>query len=198
MSIAHLLEDFTLQVEGGTLHLLDEDALEEQRLAAFDHGYGAGWEDAIQAQEQSRGHISTELSKTLEDMSFTYHEALTRMTLSLEPMFQSLVQLVLPDSIDRSFAIRLSEQLRDMARDQIDQPMQILVPEGRGAGVESVLRPDMPQRPRVIEDPSLQPGQARLQVGISRREVDCTSLLASVAQAFESYMFEAKEAVSHD
>lgn len=198
MSIAHLLEDFTIQADGGTLHLLNEDALEDQRLAAFDQGYGAGWDDAIQAQEQSRDHISAELSKALEDMSFTYHEALTRMAMSLEPMFESLVQLVLPHSIDRSFAIRLTEQLRDMAREQIDQPMQILVPEGRGAEVEGVLLSDMPQPPRVIEDPSLEPGQARLQVGISRRDVDCADLLASVEQAFDSYIFEAKEAVSHD
>ncbi len=198
MSIAHLLEDFTTQVEGGKLHLLDEDALEEQRLAAFEQGYGAGWEDSVQAQEQNRGQVSAELAKALEDMSFTYHEALTRMTLSLEPMFQSLVHLVLPDCIDRSFAHRLSEQLKDMARTQIDQPIQILVPEGRAAEVEDFLSSDMPQSPRVIEDSSLQPGQARLQVGISRREVDCVDLLSSVQQAFDSYMFEAKEALSHE
>ncbi len=198
MSIAHLLEDFTRQVEGGKLHLLDEDALEEQRLVAFEQGYGAGWEDAVQAQEQNRGQVSAELAKALEDMSFTYHEALTRMTLSLEPMFQSLVHLVLPDCIDRGFAHRLSEQLQDMARTQIDQPIQILVPEGRAAEVEELLPSDMPQPLRVIEDSSLQPGQARLQVGISRREVDCVDLLTSVQQAFDSYMFEAKEALTHD
>ena len=38
MSIAHLLEDFTLQAEDGKLHLLDDDALEEQQLAAVDAG----------------------------------------------------------------------------------------------------------------------------------------------------------------
>ena len=75
MSIAHLLEDFTLQAGGGQLHVLDEDALEEQRLASFEQGYSAGWEDAVQAQEQSRGQVSAELAKSLEDMSFTYHEA---------------------------------------------------------------------------------------------------------------------------
>ncbi len=198
MSIAHLLEDFTGQVEGGKLHLLDEDALEEQRLAAFEQGYGAGWEDAVQAQEQNRGKVSAELARALEDMSFTYHEALTRMSLSLEPMFQSLVHLVLPDFIDRGFAHRLSEQLQDMARTQIDQPIQIIVPEERAAEVEDLLSSDMPQPPRVIEDSSLQPGQARLQVGISRCEVDCMDLLSSVQQAFDSYMFEAKEALTHD
>ncbi|WP_170329685.1 ABC transporter ATP-binding protein [Ruegeria arenilitoris] len=198
MSIAHLLEDFTLQAGGGKLHLLDEDALEEQRLAAFEQGYSAGWEDAVQAQEQSRRRVSAELAKSLEDMSFTYHEAVTRMTLSLEPMFHSLVQVVLPETLDRGFAARLVEQLADMAREQIGQPMQIFVPAGRTDEVEALLPQDLSSPTRVIEDPSLEPGQARLQVGISQREVDCSGLLASVAGAFDAYVFEAKKAVNHE
>lgn len=198
MTIAHLLEDFTVQAGGGQVLVLDEDTLEEQRLAAFEQGYTAGWEDAIQAQEQSRGTLSAELSRSLGDMSFTYHEALNRMTLALEPMFQSLVRVVLPETLERGFATRLIEQLGDMAREQIDQPMQILVPEGRAAEVESLLPPDLTPSPRVIEESSLEPGQARLLVGMSQREVDCSALLSSVAEAFEAYVFEAREALSDE
>ncbi|MEM1005793.1 MAG: ABC transporter ATP-binding protein [Pseudomonadota bacterium] len=198
MSIAHLLEDFTMQADGGQLHLLDEEALEEQRLTAFEQGYSAGWEDAAKAQDENMAQSSAGLSKSLQDMSFTYHEALNRMSLSLEPMFQSLTQLVLPSMLDQGFALRLSEQLRDMARDQIDQPMQVLVAEGCGAGIEAMISQDLHPSPRVIEDPALQPGQARLQVGISRREVDCGEVLTSVSRAFDSYIFEAKEALSNE
>ncbi|WP_120634722.1 ABC transporter ATP-binding protein [Ruegeria sp. EL01] len=198
MSITHLLEDFTVQSGGGAIHLLDDDALEEQNLAAFEKGYGAGWEDAVQAQEQSQGQISAELGNALQDMSFTYHEAITRMTLSLEPMFQGLTRVVLPDTIERGFATRLVEQLCEMASEQIEQPMQIMVPEGRAGDVEAMIPSDLSPAPRVIEDPSLNSGQARLQVGVSRREVDCGALLGLVAQAFDSYVFEAREALSNE
>ena len=198
MSIAHLLEDFTILAGGGQVHLLDEDALEEQRLAAFEQGYGAGWEDATQAQEQSRGQISSELGKSLEDMSFTYTEAVTRMSLSLEPMFDSLTRLVLPEMIDRGFVAQVVEQLTEMARAQVGQPMHIMVPEGRAAEVEAMLPAVLSSPPKVIEDPALQPGQARLQVGISRSEVDCGAVLASVARAFDAYLFEAREALENE
>ncbi|MDA7965210.1 MAG: ABC transporter ATP-binding protein, partial [Ruegeria sp.] len=69
MSIAHLLEDFTVQTGAGALHMLDDEALEEQRLAAFENGYGAGWDDAVQAQDQARGQLSAELSGALSDLS---------------------------------------------------------------------------------------------------------------------------------
>ena len=198
MSIAHLLEDFTVHAGGGALHVLDEDALEELRLAAFEQGHSAGWEDAIQAQDQSRGKAQAGLAKALEDMSFTYTEAATCMTLSLEPMFQSLMTTVLPETMDRGFAVRLAEQLVDLARDQIGQPMQVFVPEGRSTEVKEMLPQDLAAPTRVIEDPSLKEGQARLQVGTTQREVDCSALLTAIAGAFDAYVFEAKEALTHE
>lgn len=198
MSIAHLLEDFTLQAGGTKLHVLDEDALEEQRLAAFEQGYSAGWEDAVQAQAQSRSQIAAELAKSLEDMSFTYHEAVSSMAQSLEPMFQSLTKAVLPETLDRGFAVRLVEQLTDMARTQIGQPMQIFVPIGRVDEVENLIPNELSSPAQVIEDSTLEPGQARLKVGISQREVDCRALLAAIDGAFQAYVFQAKEAVNNE
>ena len=71
MSIAHLLEDFTAQAEGAPMRLLDEEALEEERLAAFEKGYGAGWEDALQAQG-AYDHISPEERKEMGDLDPDY------------------------------------------------------------------------------------------------------------------------------
>ncbi|MTI01297.1 ABC transporter ATP-binding protein [Roseibium sp. RKSG952] len=198
MSIAHLLEDFTAQSDGAAVHLLDEDALEEQRLAAFENGYGAGWEDAIKAQEQQSGRLTDELARSLEDVSFTYHEAMTRMALSLEPMFQSLTSMILPEMVDRSFATQIVEQLCQMAQDQIGQPMQLVVPEGSSEAVQNLVPDALSPSPQVIEDPSLRPGQARLQVGTARRAVDNSALLSTIAQAFDAYLHEAKEALSNE
>ncbi len=198
MSIAHLLEDFTLQAGTAKVLLLDEDALEEQRLAAFEQGYSAGWEDAVQAQAQDKGEVSADLAKALGDMSFTYQEALARMTMSLKPMFHSLVEVVLPETLGRGFATRLTEQLTEMARDHIGQPMQIFVPVGCVAEVDEMVPAELSPSTQVVEDPSLEAGQARLQVGVHRREVDCTDLLAAISGAFDAYVFEAKKALTNE
>ena len=198
MSIAHLLEDFTVQSGAGVLHVLDEGALEEQRLAAFERGYGAGWDDAIQARDQGRDQLSAELSSTLSDLSFTYHEALTRMTLSLEPMFQSLVQTVLPEMLEQGFGPELVAQLCEMAKEQVDQPMLLRVPPGTEGQVASVMPQDLRPLPKIVEDPSLEAGQARLQVGTACREVDNSALLSAISGAFDAYVFEAKKALSNE
>lgn len=198
MSIAHLLEDFTAQSNGDALHVLSDKALEEQRLAAFEDGYGAGWEDAVQAQEDGRGQAAAALTRSLGDLSFTHHEAMTRMTRSLEPMFESLTRVVLPAAVDRGLAARLTEQLCDMAREQIGQPMQLLVPAGQAQSVEMLIPAELSPKPQIKEDPSLLDGQARIQVGIARREVDCSALVASIAQAFDAYVFETKEVILNE
>lgn len=198
MSITHLLEDFTVSASGGAVHMLDDEALEEQRLEAFERGYGAGWEDATAAQERGRDQLGAELTAALSDLSFTYQEALTRMMLSLEPMFDSLARTVLPDILDQGFAARLTGQLTEMAQGQIGQPMQLLVPAGTGDQIQAMLPQDLTPAVKVIEDASMQPGQARIQVGIARREVDCGALMASITGAFDAYTFEAKEALSHE
>ncbi|WP_170582440.1 ABC transporter ATP-binding protein [Ruegeria arenilitoris] len=198
MSIAHLLEDFTAQADGADLRLLDEEALEEERLAAFERGYGAGWEDALQAQTQGRAALAEDMRAAFSDMSFTYHEALTRMTLSLEPMFSALVQTVLPHALDRGLVARVIEQLSEMAKAQVAQPILLLVPPGVEGDVEALLPADITPLPKVVADPELLPGQARLQVGTARSEVDCAALLDAIAAAFDAYVFEAKEALSNE
>lgn len=198
MSIAHLLEDFTLCVGGGPVHLLDEEALEEQRLAAFEKGYGAGWDDAIHAQEEGRDQLGAELGASLSDLSFTYQEALTRMALSLEPMFQSLIETVLPEAVERGFVMRLVDQLTELAREQIGQPIELRVPVGSAEEIQAVLPSGLTPAPNIIEDPSLGGGQASLQVGTSRRQVDCTDLLSAIGNVFDAYLFEAKEALANE
>lgn len=198
MSIAHLLEDFTIQSGTGALHLLDDDALAEQRAKAFEEGYGAGWEDAVQTQDQAESKLSSDLTGALTDMSFTYHEALTRMTTSLEPMFQGLIGTVLPEMLEQSFGQRIVTELCDMARDQVRQPIILRVPEGVGKQVAPLVPQEMSPAVKITEDPSLQSGQARMQVGTASREVDCEALLGNIASAFEAYFFEANEALSNE
>ena len=104
MSIAHLLEQFDM-VSGLTssFQWLDEETLEEHRLTAFERGYTAGWEDAEAARAREQSKAIDGLKDTLADVSFSYHEALSEMNRSLQPLFHSLVDKLLPSS---SFGVR--------------------------------------------------------------------------------------------
>jgi len=103
MAITHLLEDFSAGgASGDVMTRMSDVALEDQRLASFEQGYSAGWEDAFTAQVEDQTRITGNLASSLGDLSFTYHEALAQLLVSVEPVFRSLVELVLPDKIGRA------------------------------------------------------------------------------------------------
>lgn len=194
MTIAHLLEDFEINLmDPSRIRLMDEDTLEEYRLTAFEQGYSAGWDDAVSARSEEQGQLNATLARNLEDLSFTYHEALSQMTQSLEPMFKSLIGTVLPQTMDRSYTHHIVEQLKSMAREQVAQPALLIVPSGVSATLKPILSEEFSFPVQLVEESSLPAGQACLRVGTAERDVDCSALLSSISDAMDSFLHQAKE-----
>ncbi|MCL6284820.1 ABC transporter ATP-binding protein [Ruegeria sp. 2012CJ41-6] len=198
MSIAHLLEDFDQNPSPeGTPQLLTQQQLEDLRRDAFEQGYAAGLEDADAAQTSEQRRISADLIQSLQDLGFTYQEALQQMVASLEPMFQSLMDTVLPDTVERSFVHRIVAQLTEMARDQAGRPAIITVPSGAAEALAPALEAEFSFPVEMIEDASLPPGQASLSIGGDERELDCTALLDAISEATEAFLHHAKTETKH-
>ncbi|MBE1285538.1 MAG: ABC transporter ATP-binding protein [Rhodobacteraceae bacterium] len=197
MSIAHLLEDFSLPFEGVPQVTLTEDDIEDQRLASFEQGYSAGWEDAVKAQDQETHRISATLGSNLEDLSFTYHEALSHMNECLAPLMKAVVDQVLPEAMSATFGLHLADELSDMAREQVDQPVFLIVSPGEKEAVESILNPDGSLPVLVRADPLLGVGQAHIRVGEVEREIDCGSMVDSLRQAVETFTFHNEKERQH-
>ncbi|QAX31351.1 ABC transporter ATP-binding protein [Leisingera sp. NJS204] len=194
MTIAHLLEDFAMNTSAEpALPAVSEELIEEQRLASFENGYSAGWDDAVTAKDQESSRISAELANSLEDLSFTYHEAQSQLLDSLDPMFKVLTSAVLPDAMAASFGHHIVDQLADMAKGQTDQPMQIVVAPGEAAPVRSLLPDNFSVPVTVQEDSLLSPGQAYLRIGSTECEINCDALLESIQDSIEAFTYHAKE-----
>jgi len=191
MTITHLLEDFSTGVASGdVMKLMSDVALEDQRLASFEQGYSAGWEDAFSAQEKDQTRITGNLADSLGNLSFTYHEAMSELMESVEPVFRSLVDLVLPDIMARTFGQHIAELLCEMARDQASGPANLVVPAGAGAGLSTILTQELTMPVKITEDTEMDPGRAYLRVGASEREIDSASLLKSIGDAVDAFTYQ--------
>lgn len=198
MAIAHLLEDFsTLATPDGAARLMSEDAIEDQRLAAFEQGYSAGWDDAISAQSQDHGRISAELGRSLEDLSFSYHEALGQMIKSVEPLFRSLVSRVLPEVMHDTVGHLVVEQLCRIARDHAAQPAVLVVPPGAAPALEPLLAQEFAMPVELREDDSLDPGQACIRLAEAEIELDSEKLLAAIREAMDTFFYQTTEEKRH-
>jgi flagellar assembly protein FliH len=197
MTIAHLLEDFTMPSDGSPVQMLSEDMLEDQRLASFEQGYSAGWDDAVQAQEKETSRISSGLASNLEDLSFTYHEALSQMNANLAPLFRGLADKVLPDTMSAAFGQHVADEIMDMARDQVEQPVFLVVSPGEQEVVRNLLERNGSITAKVRSDQLLSPGQAYLRVGDSEREIDCNALTESIRKSIDAFIHQTREDRKH-
>ena len=189
MSVAHLLEEFGQATSGGTVEMTDV-SLEEARLAAFDKGYQAGWDDAVKAQADDARRITADLAQNLQDLRFTYEEAYGAVMQALRPVLTEMATAVLPRLAQESLAPRLAEMLHDLARSEGRQAIEIAAAPADMARLARLLegRPDL--EATLAEDDTLGAGQLYLRFGEAEHEIDLPAVIAGIDAAVTGFFEE--------
>ena len=138
------------------------DALEEARLAGFEAGFRAGWDDATAALgEADDGARAAALAK-LQEMSFGFHEARSQLLGRLGPMLEALLARILPEIARETLGPAILEALTAPLHAAAAEPPALhLHPDGRRA-VEAFLAGAGAPPLRLVADPALGAGEALL------------------------------------
>ncbi|TNF20184.1 MAG: ABC transporter ATP-binding protein [Rhodobacteraceae bacterium] len=189
MSILHLLEDF-----GGprpqalsTVPVPDEEELETRRLAAFEEGYQAGWDDAVAAHTKEKLRITSDLAQNLLDMSFTYNEAYTHLFRDLRPLLKEIVDKLLPRTMGRVIGPRIIEELQRAATGNLSSEAHILVNPGVVDMVESLVKREESFPVSVRGDARLAEGQAQLSLPDREVEINLDEIIAEISAALDAF-----------
>ena len=104
MTARFLLEVFEHPDPGGGFGALSDAGAgaEDARLASFEDGYKAGWDDAIAAQDKETARIRADFARSLEDLGFTYTEAHRHVLNAIEPLLRDMVCKVMPRMAHRA------------------------------------------------------------------------------------------------
>lgn len=197
-TIAHLLEDFSATADtDSAIRNLKEEELEDIRLSAFEQGYSAGWEDAAKAQGEDHARLSETLARSLEDLSFTYHEAVAHLTVAVEPVFRAIVETALPTIMKQGFGETILAELQNMAAQGLAQPVIITVPPGSAAAILPMIPDRLSMPVQVVEDSALGPGQADLRIGSREREIDSNRFTEAAREAAEAFFHQAEMEANH-
>ncbi len=195
MTIAHLLEDFTSTgVAQVSPAAQGDDALEELRLAAFEQGYSAGWEDAVQKGTGADARFSEALTQTLQDLSFPFHELRGQMLTAMTPLFDCLSETLVPNLARAGLGPQLTALLNGANETLIDQPPELLVAKGRQDDFASL---NLPVPVQISEDPCLSGDQIILRLGQSETALDRQALTQSVTDLIDTFQFDAQEDAKH-
>ncbi len=188
------LEVFETAATGETETVVtDLDAIEEARLAAYEQGYKAGWEDAAAAQADEQERLRSDVARNLQALGFTYHEALRHVMGGVEPLLRDLVGHVLPAIAARTLGPMIVEMLLPLAGEAAEAPaVMTFNPRMRDIVEAAVAAADgLPIQLR--EEPSLGEGQVYLRLDGREARLDLDTTLHRILEATEEFFTLSKQ-----
>lgn len=196
MSVVHRYRDFghAASPEGSE----EEDVFEDVKLDAFETGYQAGWDDAVKAHTVEADKVTSELSQRLEDMSFTYHEVFSKLTLAMKPLMVSLVEKLLPDIAEKSLHAHILQEISALVEAHADGALEIAVSPAHRSALEGALEDKLDLPFRFQADSSLTAGQVYVRIGEAEREIDLDTVLQGVSEAVEAFFEQVKPEIKNE
>ena len=131
------LEDFAVKSQPSEMtpsDTISRAAAEAEKVASYEQGYQAGWDDATQAQAEDQTRIGAEFARNLQELSFTFHEARAHVMQAMEPLLTELVDTVLPSLVSETLGQRILEELQPLIEDGADSPVELVVSPASRAG----------------------------------------------------------------
>ncbi|MEC3861564.1 ABC transporter ATP-binding protein [Mesobacterium sp. TK19101] len=176
---------------------MDVEALEVLKLASFEEGYKAGWDDAVKAQRGDFHRVSSDLAQNLQDLSFTYHEAVNHVVNATAPMLRQMVETLLPALGRDVLALHLADRLRTVL-DGLDKPDVIIAVSPADHDTVAPMLDQVTSLPvRLQSDPMLGAGQADIRFGDTESRIDLGEVLEGISALVESFLYENEKALKH-
>ncbi len=180
-----------------TIVTTEISAIEEAKLAAYESGYKAGWDDAAAAQTEDQARIGADLARNLQQLSFTYQEARSHILKALEPLLTEIVGRLLPETARETLAPLVLEQVMPMAEELADQPVVLVLNPAVRTPVERLIEQATGLPLTIEEEPTLGEGQVYVRLGGAEAKVDLTRVTAEIATAVRSFFSLAEETPPH-
>lgn len=185
----------TVEAHQKTTVVTDISALEEARLAAYEQGYSAGWEDAANATSEDQNRIGADLARSIQALGFTYHEARMHVLRAIGPLLQEMVGRLLPEMAREALAPVVLETLMPLAETMADAPVSIVMNPAVRPAIEALLERATGLPLTLIEEPTLSEGQVYLRLGDTETHVDLDRATAEIATAVRGFFgFTQKDA----
>jgi hypothetical protein len=192
------LEVFETAATGGDGTIVtDAGALEEARLAAFEQGYTAGWDDASAALGDDQTRIRADLARSIQALSFTFHDARSHVLRAVEPLLTDALCKLLPDIAHASLAPRIIALLAPLAAELAGAPVRLILNPAVRLLVEALLEQAAGFPLEIIEEPSLGEGQVYLRLGDTELRLDLDGAVADIRTAITDFFTLIKDEARH-
>ncbi|MBA3910399.1 MAG: flagellar biosynthesis protein [Rhodobacter sp.] len=179
--------DSTISADGTPQPLVELGALEEAKIAAFEQGYSAGWEDAANAQQSDQRRIHADLARNLQSLAFTFQDARSHVLQAIRPLILEMTNRLLPEVAHEALAPTVLEALMPLADKMAEAPIVLVLNPTVRDRIEEVITQATGLPIVIEEEPSLGEGQVYIRFGPSETKVDLTGVTADISAAVRTF-----------
>lgn len=172
---------------GGVQPLVEASQLEEAKIAAYEQGYSAGWEDASAAQQGDQTRIRADLARNLQSLSFTFQDARSHVLQAIRPLILEMTGRLLPELAREALAPTVLEVLMPMAEEMGDAPLTLVLNPAVRERVESLVAQATGLPIAIEEEDSLGEGQVYIRLGPQETTVDLTRVTRDITAAVRGF-----------
>ncbi|MDD8023271.1 MAG: flagellar biosynthesis protein [Paracoccaceae bacterium] len=191
------LESFEAPEAKPTQLEIDPAEFEDARLAAFEKGYTAGWDDAAAAQDAEMTRLRADLGQNLKALAFTYHEAHQNVLDALRPLLVDITAKVLPSVARQALAPIVAEQLMPVAEKLAGQPVTVVASPVSLPQIRELLSDEKSLPLIFTAEPSLGDCQVYLRFADKETHVDLDGVIALISDAITTYFRVKQEDPEH-
>lgn len=187
MPVPLRLAQFTPDTESHAVRSMTPEDIADLELLAYEKGYHSGWEDA-QAQVDAQARLDREIvSRTIEQINFTYQEARAAVEQALAPVLQAIATGILPRTAQHALVPFVIEALQPLIEDAQRSGLSLRVPQGQKPLFEVAFSGLVLPPLTLVEDAGLPEGTAHICNGPTRLEIDPLGVAQSIAAALDRH-----------
>ena len=179
------LEVFETAGAGDAEAVYDARQAEKLRETAFEQGYAAGWQDALEHMRNEDALRRIAAEEALQAVSFSYHEAHAALQARFLALMQAILAQLMPEAVRLALPSCLEKELADLVRWNTGLPVEILCAPQACATLEPVIAQAGGLKIELIPEPSFTEAQVALRLGAQERRIDLDGVLAALGAIFE-------------
>jgi flagellar assembly protein FliH len=161
--------------------------LEEVKLASFEQGYSAGWEDAVAAQNAETTRLRGDLGNNLRQISLSYEEARRHILEALEPLLSDVLAKVMPKVAQDTLPHIVSEHLKPFFATIAAAPVTITCSPVALPQIRDLLDNHSSLPLQFIAEPSLSERQVYLSTDKIEQRIDLDGVIQAISAAIAAY-----------
>ena len=176
---------------------IDPKDVEAIKTEAFESGYSSGWEDAQKADSETRQRIEAEFERNIQNLVFTYTEAVDCVRGELKSFVTAIVEGFLPEIVPDLTREHVRSELLKIADDLVEAPVEIMTAPESKPLLEELLEKDFPLNIGLVEDPTLAERQVYIRIAEREIEVDVEPLVNALRRQLEAIVETKEERTAH-